>query len=114
MAVEKGQKYKYKGYTNGSELEIVSDPFTHKGNDYVVYWFGHLDLIKVSALDSSYTLIREPKFKVGDQVTYSGAEHEVVAVSEKTDLEGDFGYLVLDSNGYFNLFDDSCGLKAAE
>lgn len=116
MAVEKGQKYKHK--TSGNVYEILSEPFeSPRGKTLVAYWNPISDCVQnsdVDRWDDNFTLIREPKFKVGDRVWRGGYIYEIVAVTSVADFSHDFGYVGLDSSNTFALLDDSEGLKAAE
>jgi hypothetical protein len=118
MAVEKGQKYK--GNKTGKVYEILSDVFQMDDVDYVVWrepsqFEGKpvVDAVQNFCYPDLYTLIREPKFKVGDRVVLYGETYEIVGVSSEGDYEGDFSYIIKDENKEHDHTYES-RLKAAE
>lgn len=99
--VEKGQKYK--SGMSGITYEILTEPFTVNNSEKAVYRAdrrGEVEICDVSAFESM-TLIREPKFKVGDRVAYYGRTHDVVSATDKPDSDGDFWYVLDDGNARF-------------
>jgi hypothetical protein len=103
--VEKGQRYKG---MNNATYEILTEPFMHGDTEKVVYLgsSGVPYIDRASCFESDhFTLIREPKFKVGDRVTYAGGGevYEIVAISPDPDPDGDFAHLVKGESGYFGV-----------
>jgi hypothetical protein len=103
MTLEKGQKYRSGNYT----FTVLSDVFEAPGGRHVAYLSDNSDVVKTSlaVYFEGYTLIREPKFKVGDRVTYAGGGevYEIVAISPDPDPDGDFAHLVKGESGYFGV-----------
>lgn len=112
VSLEKGQKYR--GNATSFTFAILSDVFKGPdGTDYVAYADSVTDDVEItqaSAFEnaSDFTLIREPKFKVGDRVkgTY-GPKREVVSVSSEADSDGLFWYVAKSDCGVFNCYDES-------
>jgi hypothetical protein len=119
MAVEKGQKYK--GNLSGKVYEILSDVFQMDDVDYVVWREPSLrggnpqvDTVESFKDSSLYTLIREPKFKVGDKVAAYSDNWTIDAVSSKADPYGEFVYIGTNLDGYFQTIYENSIAKAAE
>jgi hypothetical protein len=111
--VEKGQRYKG---MNNATYEILTEPFMHGDTEKVVYLgsSGVPYIDRASCFESDhFTLIREPKFKVGDRVAWYDAVGKVIAVSSEADYEGEFSYILKDDNNEHDHTYES-RLKAAE
>lgn len=102
--VEKGQRYKG---MNNATYEILTEPFMHGDTEKVVYLgsSGVPYIDRASCFESDhFTLIREPKFKVGDRIKWGwDGKATIVAITPDPDPDGDFGHLVKNDAGWFSL-----------
>jgi hypothetical protein len=106
MSAKKGEKYR--GQLTGNVYEIVADPFEWQGRSYIAWHSNESDGPEIAGADhfeqDHYTLIREPKFKVGDRIKWGwDGKATIVAITPDPDPDGDFGHLVKNDAGWFSL-----------